>query len=136
MVEAAASVNYYRTVWVLLTGGNMSSFDVFKHKVSSTVLYYENVKLRHLTLTEFFENSPLWAWFIHSGWETQSDRRQELVWQAVALLLLHKHGQNNHYTNSSRSFGSSVKLIIALYICTVYEYNFCTKRYCFRLNLK
>ena len=64
---------------------------MFNHKIASTVLYYENVRLRHVPLTDLFRRSKLWAWFVHSGWE-RSDRRDGLLWHAIALLLIYRHG--------------------------------------------
>ena len=67
---------------------------MFNHKIASTVLYYENVRLRHVRLTDLFRRSKLWAWFVHSGWE-RSDRRDGLLWHAIALLLIYRHGTEN-----------------------------------------
>ena len=67
---------------------------MFNHKIASTVLYYENVRLRHVPLTDLFRRSTLWAWFVHSGWE-RSDRRDGLLWHAIALLLIYRHGTEN-----------------------------------------
>ena len=78
------------------------SFDVFEHKICSTVLYYENVKFRHIRTSEFLKNSQLGSWFVNSRWE-ESPHRTELLWQALALILLYNHGKSGS-TNKRKGF--------------------------------
>ena len=49
-------------MFVLLTGGNVSSIDVLASSVTRTLLFVPNVRLRHLAVTETFRYTKLCQW--------------------------------------------------------------------------
>merc|ERR1711892_1026866 len=69
VVEAAAAAHPYRNIWVLFTGGNLTTINVFESSVTVSLLFYRNVKLRHLPVSKTFKSTKLWRWFVFSDWQ-------------------------------------------------------------------
>ena len=91
VVEAAATNHPFRNIWVLFTGGNVSTINVFDSGVTVSLLFYRNIKLRHLPVSKTFKYTKLWRWFVFSDWQKSEDH-DSLLWLSLSLLLLYKHG--------------------------------------------
>ena len=72
---------------------NIFSIDVIENNITRTLLYYENVRLRYLNLTQHFRTSKLWSWYVHSDWHRAPEPvRSQVLWLAAASVLLYRHG--------------------------------------------
>lgn len=90
MVEAAASHHPHATVFVLITGGNVSTVDVLENNVTRSLVFLPNVRLRHLGITSTFEHTKLWTWYLTSDWQKPDHYSEKSLWLALGLLLLYK----------------------------------------------